>query len=96
MNQGGTKMSRLNISIKNGASINTLHFNKYLESGSWQCPVGGAHIWVEIKDNQWRCRKCHATREFKCPDYIWNDILRCALPWSMYREFNSRRAYRGV
>lgn len=56
-------------------SAQEIGFRKYIDSGSWQCPKGGAHFWVHSEGKTWWCRKCDQTREFDCPDYVWNDRM---------------------
>ena len=47
----------------------------YADSKVWQCRAGGAHFWILIEGATWQCRKCGDTREFHCPDYVWNDRM---------------------
>jgi len=56
-------------------SAREIGFRKYIDSGSWQCPKGGAHFWLHIEGKNWRCRKCGQPGHFDCPDYAWNDRM---------------------
>ena len=62
------------VSIKDIPSRD-IGFKKYVESGSWQCPKGGAHFWLHIEGKAWRCQKCDQPKDFQCPDYAWNDRM---------------------
>ena len=84
-------MSKSNISISYDKSSNALQFKQYVDSDTWKCPAGGAHFWVPIAGDDWECQKCNITREFKSPDYVWNDIMGYARPWSMYRDIDALR-----
>jgi len=53
---------------------NDKDYAKYLRSGVWKCPAGGAHKWVHIDGFKYRCTKCPAEREFLVPDYLKSQI----------------------
>ena len=61
----------------NQAQSGDMVFRRYVESGSWQCPEGGAHRWVEMGKGSgvYRCSKCKQAREFQVPEYVWNDKI---------------------
>ena len=53
-------------------------YRRYVESGVWRCPGGGAHHWVCTNGNKWQCIKCENTKTVTCPEYgefVWSDRL---------------------
>jgi len=53
-------------------------YRRYVESGVWRCPGGGAHHWVCTNGNKWACIKCEDTKTVTCPEYgefVWSDRL---------------------
>lgn len=77
----------ISISVKNIPSRD-IGFKKYVESGSWQCPKGGAHFWLHIEGKTWRCGKCHQPRDFDCPEYVWNDRGDARTPFGVSGIFD--------
>jgi hypothetical protein len=52
-----------------------LQFRQYLESGTWQCACGGAHVWLHTKEGAWQCSKCGEFRQFPESDYgVYYDV----------------------
>ena len=47
-------------------------YRRYVESGAWCCPEGGAHFWV-CRNGTKQCVKCSEARQIVVPDYMWND-----------------------
>ena len=65
-------------------------FQRYVQSGAWQCPKGGAHRWVEVETASgiYRCSKCHQAREFPIGDYSRVCRLDFGLGFSLERELS--------
>jgi len=80
-------MAKNAITVSNNKPTNAVAFKRYVESGVWQCPKGGAHRWAHVISITWRCTKCNIAREFPCPDYddrmsnamYWDNVLGCVL-----------------
>ena len=46
-----------------------LEFKRYMKSGMWRCPAGGAHFWVATDGALWKCAKCSMERQFPMSSY---------------------------
>ena len=64
-------------------------FREYVQSGSWQCPKGGAHRWVHMDGDAWMCLKCGMAREFNVPEYAWNDKMDLDMLWGVAGAFDT-------
>lgn len=84
----------LGITISNDKPSNAIMFRRYVESGVWQCPTGGAHRWIHAFGITWRCTKCNMAREFPCPDYDYDSAMSTAMYWDSCRDLD--RLARGL
>ena len=85
-------MPRRNVAISSRSPSVTAGFRKYVASGSWRCPAGGAHKWLHIEGNKWRCAKCPAEKVIECANYGWNDRIIYNLVWGAYRDIDALKS----
>ena len=87
-------MPRSDIAISSRSPSVAAGFRKYVASGSWRCPAGGAHKWIHMEGETWHCAKCPARKQIACEDYGWNDGMSYNIFWGMYRDLDAlkRRA----
>ena len=69
-------------------------YRRYVESGVWCCPEGGAHHWV-CTNGAKQCVKCHDVREVVIPDYMWSDSAGTIGTFGVRGLFDAERR-RGV
>lgn len=88
----GVNMPRSDIAISSRSPSVAAGFRHYVASGSWRCPAGGAHKWIHIEGDTWRCTKCLAEKVIKSPDYAYNDRISYNLVWGAYRDIDALKS----
>jgi len=72
-------MIKASIRLAGSKTSEAVNYRRYVESGTWRCPKGGAHKWVEVVAGTgvYRCGKCKHTREFRTPEIAFTGPDSC-------------------
>jgi len=73
----------------------TAEYRRYIDSGAWRCPEGGAHFWL-CENGTKRCVKCNDTRKVVLPDYAWNDSSGTIATFGVRGVFDAERRLRAL